>query len=83
VPFFICSALGFVALFRAVPLYEGDPCFWLVPFWIGAAFAAHSFPNDVATGALWEKSGETDSLLKLLGCPITAVSKLVNLLRFL
>lgn len=82
-PFFVCSALGFVVLFFAVPLYETDSKFWLAPFWLGAAFAAHSFPNDIATDALWQKSGETDSLLKLLGYPIAAVSKLVNLLRFL
>lgn len=82
-PFFVCSAIGFVILLAAAPLYEVDSNYWLVPFWLGAAFAAHSFPNEVATDALWQKSSDTDSLLRLVGYPIVALSKLVNLLRVL
>jgi hypothetical protein len=38
----------------------------------------HSLPDAVAGDALWQKSGETESRLRLVGYPIAAVSKLSN-----
>ncbi|SEW21351.1 hypothetical protein [Natrinema salifodinae] len=82
-PFFICSAVAFAAFILSVPLLEGDVRFWWVPVWLGAAVGSHTFPNAVATDALWEQSQSTPSPLKLVGYPLVAVSKVVNLLRFL
>ena len=82
-PFFVCSAVAFAVFLLSVPLFEGEVSFWWLPVWLGAAIGAHTFPNGVATDALWEQSRSTSSPLRIVGYPLVAVSKLVNLLRFL
>lgn len=78
VPFFVSSGAGFFFLFVAVLLSGVSVFHSFFPFWLGAAFAAHSFPDEVAADALWQKSGETESRLRFVGYPLAAVSKLVN-----
>lgn len=82
-PFFVCSAVAFSAFVLSVPLLEGDASWWWLPAWLGLAVGAHTFPNAIATDALWEQSRSTSSPLKFLGYPVVAASKVVNLLRFL
>ncbi|AFZ72340.1 hypothetical protein [Natronobacterium gregoryi] len=82
-PFFVCSVVVFAVFVLSVPLVEGDVSFWWLLVWFGGAVGAHTFPNAVATDALWEQSRATSSPLKIVGYPIVAVSKVVNVLRFL
>ncbi|SDQ27126.1 hypothetical protein [Natronobacterium texcoconense] len=82
-PFFACSAVAFAVFALSVPLIEGDVPFWWLLAWLGGAVGSHTFPNTVATDALWEQSRATSSPLKFVGYPLVAVSKVVNLLRFL
>lgn len=82
-PFFVCSAIAFAVFVLSVPLAEGDVSFWWLLVWLGAAVGSHTFPNGVATDALWRQSRSTSSPLKFVGYPIVAVSKVVNVLRFL
>ncbi|MCU4801443.1 hypothetical protein OB920_13775 [Halobacteria archaeon HArc-gm2] len=64
-------------------LLSQDGNLWLIPFWIGFATAAHAFPNQDPTDALWRRSSQTSSPLKFLGYPVVGVSKLINALEFL
>ncbi|WP_252699931.1 hypothetical protein [Natronosalvus vescus] len=83
VPFFVCSMVAFATFVLAVPLLEGEVRLWWLPFWLGLAVGAHTFPNAVATDALWQQSRSTGSPLRFVGYPVVAVSKVVNALRFL
>lgn len=78
VPFFVSSGTGFFFLLLAVVLSGGGVVYSLLPFWLGVAFAAHSFPNTVAADALWQKSDGTESRLRFLGYPIGGVSKVTS-----
>lgn len=60
-----------------------DDRLWLIPFWLGFSIAAHAFPNQRPTDALWRESGQTSSPLRILGYPIVGLSKLFNALEFL
>jgi len=78
VPFFVSSGTGFFFLLLAVLFSGGGIAYSLLPFWLGVAFAAHSFPDEVATDALWRKSGETESRLRFVGYPLAGVSKVTS-----
>ncbi|MDZ7687269.1 MAG: hypothetical protein U5J64_00860 [Halobacteriales archaeon] len=78
VPFFVSSGTGFFFLLVAVLLSGFGVVFSFLSFWLGAAFVAHSLPDEVAGDALWRKSRETDSRLRFVGYPLAAVSKATN-----
>jgi len=89
-PFFVTSILALVSFGACVGAdmagiidRESGPLLWLAFFYPGFAIAAHSFPNSEPTNALFSRSRQTGSLLKVVGYPIVALSKLINLLRFL
>jgi hypothetical protein len=78
VPFFVSSGAGFFFLLVAVLLSGVGVLYSVLPFWLGAAFAAHSFPEESAAGALWQRSGETDRRLRFVGYSLAAVSEPMN-----
>lgn len=78
VPFFVSSGTGFFFLLLAVLFSGGGVLYSLLPFWLGVAFAAHSFPDAVAADALWQMSGETESRLRFVGYPLAGVSKVTS-----
>jgi hypothetical protein len=89
-PFFLTSLLA-LALFGAqvaaalggVASRQGNTLLWLLGFYPGFAVAAHAFPGSEQTDALFERSGQTASPLRVVGYPLVALSKLTNLSRFL
>ncbi|WP_262179186.1 hypothetical protein [Haloarcula laminariae] len=88
-PFFVTTLLalclfgGFVALQLAGIVEGTGGLAWWAGFYPGFAVAAHAFPNAEPTDALWDRSKETDSLLRFVGYPLVAVSMLFNALEFL
>lgn len=81
VPFFVSSGAGFFFMLVAVLLSGFGVVFSFLSFWLGAAFTAHSLPDEVAGDALWRKSGETDSRLRFVGYIVAGVSKAMNRLN--
>jgi len=89
-PFFVTSILALVLFgvtagleLSGVVVREDNPLLWLLIFYPGFAVAAHAFPNKEPTDALWNRSKTTKSLLRTIGYPLVALSKLMSLLRFL
>lgn len=87
-PFVLTSLLGLVVFaitgtLVRTSLLSQDGNLWLLPFWIGFATTAHAFPNQDPTDALWRRSRESTSPLRLVGYPVVGVSKVINALEFL
>ena len=88
-PFFVTTLLalvlfgGFVGLQLAGIVQGSGGLVWWASFYPGFAVAAHAFPNAEPTEALWDRSTETSSLLRLVGYPLVGVSMLFNALEFL
>ncbi len=78
VPFFVSSGVGFFFMLLSALFFGGSTLLWLLSFWLGAAFAVHSFPDEVAADALWQKSGETERRLRFVGYGVAVVSKPMN-----
>lgn len=89
-PFFVTSMLAvlFFTVSVGVELLglvtrQGNTWLWLLLFYPGFAIGSHAFPNAEPTDALLARSRQTGSLLRVLGYPLVALSKLMSLLRFL
>lgn len=82
IPFFACSVIALGIYIGGLALF-GIEGVGLVGIWFGFAIAAHAFPNAEATNALWRRSKHEGGVLRLVGYPTVALSKLVNQLRFL
>lgn len=82
-PFFVSSTLAFVGFLIAVPLEVVNGILYGVAMWLSFSLGAHAFPNSSATDALWRRSKNGDSLLRVVGYPIVGVAVLVNMLEFL
>jgi len=77
-PFFVSSGVGFFFMLLSALFFGGSRLMWLLSFWVGAAFAVHSFPDEIAADALWRKSGETERRLRFVGYGVAAFSKPMN-----
>ncbi|MFB6222763.1 MAG: hypothetical protein ABEH86_03695 [Haloarcula sp.] len=55
---------------------DGDGLVWFASIYPGFVVAAHAFPNQDPTNALWDRSRETGSLLRVTGYPLALVSML-------
>ncbi|AEM55644.1 hypothetical protein HISP_00035 [Haloarcula hispanica N601] len=88
-PFFVMSTLALVLFTGAVGLEivgvvgDGDGLVWFASIYPGFVVAAHAFPNQGPTSALWDRSRETGSLLRVVGYPLALLSMLFSLLEFL
>ena len=58
---------------------QGDTLLWLLALYPGFAVAAHAFPGSEQTDARSERSRQTTSLLRTVGYPLLALSKLTSL----
>lgn len=88
-PFFVTSVLALALFTGAVGLDmigvvgDGEGWVWFASIYPGFVVAAHAFPNQDPTGALWDRSKETGSLLRVVGYPLALLSMLFSLLEFL
>ncbi|MFY4811311.1 hypothetical protein ACOJIV_01185 [Haloarcula sp. AONF1] len=88
-PFVATSILALVLFTGAVGLEmmgavsDENGLLWFASIYPGFVVAAHAFPNQDPTNALWDRSRKTGSLLRLVGYPLALVSMLFSLLEFL